>query len=183
VAFEHVEGHQDIKYPGLPLSWPATLNQRCDEIASLHLDSATTSIPTVTFLPASQVSISVGSATITHHIPTQLRTFAGTPGMRAHYCKHHEWEDPATFDLVDWPRFHGATLSNTFLKRLFVTTWINSLLPLQRRQHRFKQSPSAHCPSACGCVDEDGRHFLRCAHPQRLQAWDSFLPTLGTVME
>jgi hypothetical protein len=138
VAYEHVEGHQDIKYPGLPLSWPATLNQRCDEIASLHLDSATSSIPSVTFLPASQVSISVGRTTLTHHIPTQLRTFAGMSGMRAHYCKHHEWDDPAFFDLVDWPRFHGATLSTTFLKRIFVIKWINFLLRFQdNKSHYF----------------------------------------------
>jgi hypothetical protein len=62
--------------------------------------------------------------------------------MRAHYCQHHEWENPAIFDLVDWPRFHGASLSTTFLKRLFVTKLINSLLPFQQQQHLYKQSPS-----------------------------------------
>jgi hypothetical protein len=89
VAFEHVEGHQDTKYPGRPLPRAAQLNQRCDEIATTHLDSATRSIPVVTFLPASKVSVAVRKHTITHHISTQLHTFAGIAGMRAHLHKHH----------------------------------------------------------------------------------------------
>jgi hypothetical protein len=36
VCFEHVEGHQDTKYPDRPLPWEAQLNQRCDEIATDH---------------------------------------------------------------------------------------------------------------------------------------------------
>jgi hypothetical protein len=116
VAFEHVEGHQDTKYPGRPLPRAAQLNQRCDKIATTHLEAATRSIPSVTFLPASKVSVTVRQHTITHHIPTQLRTFAGIAGMRAHFHKHHKWEDPAIFDLIDWPLFHAATLRNTFLK-------------------------------------------------------------------
>jgi hypothetical protein len=102
VVFEHVKGHQqDTKNPDQPLSWEAKLNQRCDEIAMGHLEAATSSIPTVTFLPASRVSISVGTHTITHHIPTQLRTFAGLPGIRAHFTERHQWESPAIFDLIN----------------------------------------------------------------------------------
>jgi hypothetical protein len=164
VDFEHVEGHQDTKYPGQPLPRAAQLNQRCDEIATAHLDAAISPIPSVTFLPASKVSITVPYHTVTHHIPTQLRTFAGIAGMRAHLFKHHHWEDPVTFDLIDWPRFHAATLVTTFLKRIFILKWTNSLLPFQVQQHLFIQSPSALCPSACGC-DEDRQHFPRCQHP------------------
>jgi hypothetical protein len=84
VAFEHVEGHQDTKYSDEPLSWAAQLNQRCDEIATDHMESVTTPIPTVPFLPASRVSVFVGNHTIMHHLPTQFCTFAapwnsGTP--------------------------------------------------------------------------------------------------------
>jgi hypothetical protein len=61
VEFEHVEGRQDTKYPGQPLPRAAQLNQRCDEIATAHLDSAISSIPSVTFLPASKVSVTVPS--------------------------------------------------------------------------------------------------------------------------
>jgi hypothetical protein len=84
VELEHVEGHQDTKYPGRPLPWEAQLNQHCDEIATAHLEAGNAPLPTVPFLPASQVSISVGAPTITHHIPTQLRNFAGLPGLRAY---------------------------------------------------------------------------------------------------
>jgi hypothetical protein len=101
VTLEHVEGHQDTKYPGRPLPWAAELNRRCDDIATAHLESATTTLPTMPSLPASQVSISIGAHTITHHIPTQLRTFAGLPGLRAHFVRHHEWDSPTIFDLID----------------------------------------------------------------------------------
>jgi hypothetical protein len=146
VDFEHVEGHQDTKYPGQPLSWPATLNKRCDEIALTHLNKATSPIPSVTFLPASKVSIPVGHQTLTHHIPTQLRTFAGILGMRAHYCQHHEWENPAIFDLVDWPRFHGASLSTTFLKRLFRHQMDQLATPLLAAATSIQAEPAGTLP-------------------------------------
>jgi hypothetical protein len=87
---EHVEGHQDTKYPDEPLSWAAQLNMLCDaEIATLHLETATMPLPKVTFLPPSHMSLSIGQHTITHHILTQLRTFARLPGLRAHLHQHH----------------------------------------------------------------------------------------------
>jgi hypothetical protein len=130
VVLEHAEGHQDTKYPVEPLSWAAQLNQRCDEIATAHLELAAHWIRRVLFLPESRVSVSVGRHTITHRLPTQLRTFASLPGIRAHLCTHHEWSEPAIFDLVDWPVFHSASLAATFLKRLFGINMINLLLPL-----------------------------------------------------
>jgi hypothetical protein len=168
---EPVEGHQqDTKYPNKPLPWAAKLNMRCDEIATYHLENADALIPTVSFLPASKVSLSIGTHTITHHIPTQLRTFAGVQGLREHYRHHHGWVSHVIFDLIDWPLFHQATLTTTFPRRLFVIKWINSLLPFQRQQFRFNQSPTASCPSACGCIDEDWRHFPLCPHEQRRQS-------------
>jgi hypothetical protein len=139
-------------------------------------------IPTVTFLPASQVSISVGAHTLTHHIPTQLRYFSGLTGLRAHYCKHHAWISTAIFDLIDWPLFHQATLVTAFSHRLFLK-WISDLLPFQKQQFRYKQSPTAHCPSACGCTEEDWRHFSRCPHEQRRSLWKILPSTLAPVME
>jgi hypothetical protein len=38
----HVEGHQDTKYPDRPPTWESDLNQRCDVIATHHLERATT---------------------------------------------------------------------------------------------------------------------------------------------
>jgi hypothetical protein len=156
---------------------------RCDEIVIDHLEAASQPIPNVTFLPASQVSLSVGNYTITHHIPTQLRYFAGPAGLREHYCRHHKWKSPAIFDLIDWPLFHQATLATTFSHRLFIIKWINGLLPFQKQQFRYKQSPPASCPSACGCTEEDWRHFPRCPHEQRKSSWKTLPSTLASVME
>jgi hypothetical protein len=119
----------------------------------------------------------------THHIPTQLRTFAGLPGLRAHFVRHYAWDFPTIFDLIDWPVFHAATLATTFLKRLFIITWINSLLSFQKQQFRYQQSPSSSCPSACGCTEEDWHHFPRCPHLQRKQSLASFIPTISATIE
>jgi hypothetical protein len=140
-------------------------------------------LPTVPFLPASQVSISIGQHTITHHIPTQLRTFAGLPGLRAQFVKHHEWETPGIFDIVNWPMFHATTLATSFLKRLSVIKWINDLLPFLRQQYLYKQSPSASCLPACGCSNEDWAHFPRCQHVQHKQSWMTFVSSLCDIME
>jgi hypothetical protein len=105
VKLEHVKSHQDTKYPGQPLPWEAQLNKKCDEITTARMEAALEPCPTVPFLPASQVFISIRRHTITYHIPTQLRTFAGLPGLRAHFVKYHEWETPVIFDIVDWPMF------------------------------------------------------------------------------
>jgi hypothetical protein len=93
------------------------------------------------------------------HTTSQLRTFVGLPGLRAYMVQHHEWETPTIFDLVDWPVFHAATLATSFLKRLFVIKWIHSFLPFQRQQYRYKQRPSASCPSTYGCTEEDWKHL------------------------
>jgi hypothetical protein len=183
VQFEHVEGHQDTKYPEKPLPWEAQLNQRCDEITTDHLELPSTTLPTVDFLPASKVSIAVGKQTLTLHIPAQLQTFVGLPGIRAHFMERHNWDSSAIFDLIDWPLFHAATLLTTFLKQLFVIKWVNSLLPFQRQQRQYNQSPSAHCPLNCACVDEDWVHFSRCEHPQRRQSWTVFVLVVSAVME
>jgi hypothetical protein len=87
---------------------------------------------TVPFLPASTVSVYVSANTITHHLPTQFRTFPGLAGIWQHLCDHHEWEETTIFDLVDWPVFHSALLATTFLKRRFGIKMIHFLLPLQK---------------------------------------------------
>jgi hypothetical protein len=90
----------------------------------------------VPFLPASKVGLMVQGTTLTHHLPTQLRTFAGLPEYQEYLCRHHGWE-PEVFDLIDWPLFHSSTLTLSFLKRLFVIKWINDLLPFQEQKHKF----------------------------------------------
>jgi hypothetical protein len=85
----------------------------------------------VTFLPASHVNLSIGQLEhiITHHIPTQLGTFSGLPGLHAHLQQDHLWDSHLTFHLIDWPIFHQATLTTIVIRWLFTIKWINSLLP------------------------------------------------------
>ena len=181
-VLHHVEGHQDSKYPNRPLSWEARLNQRCDEIATDYLNQASHVLYTTSFFPSSKVSLKVSSKTITHHIPSQLRTEAGYQAQRVYLCKHHDWE-PEAFDLVDWPQWHQAVRRIPFLQRLFVIKWINDLLPFQQQQYKFHQSPSASCPSSCGCHSEDWTHFLRCTHPHRRDSWREFVQTLNMSLD
>jgi hypothetical protein len=169
VALEHVCGHQDEHDDGEPLSWEAQLNQQCDALATDHLSLATDIFPLVPILPASKVGLMVQGTTLTHHLPTQLRTFAGLPEYREYLCRHHGWEH-GVFDLIDWPLFHSSTLTLSFLKPLFVIKWINDLLPFQEQQHKFHQSPFPQCPSSCG-EHENWVHFLRCPHPAWLIVW------------
>jgi hypothetical protein len=104
--------------------------------------------------------------------------------LRAHLVKYHEWETPVIFSIVDWPMFQAATLATSFVKRLLVIKWINDLLPFQQQQYLYKQSPSASCPSACGCSDEDWTHFPRCQHVQQgKQSWTAFVSSLRDIME
>jgi hypothetical protein len=64
VALEFVRGYQeDMDNGGEPLSWEAQLNQRCDELATYHLESAMKILPLVPFLPASNVSLTVNGTT------------------------------------------------------------------------------------------------------------------------
>jgi hypothetical protein len=178
----HVEGHQDTKYPDRTPTWDSCLNQHCDEITTTHLELATDILLRMSFFPASKVILTVQHTSITHHIPSQLRSFAGLRDYRCYRTKHHQWESH-TFDMVDWPRLHSSSRSISFLKRLFVIKWINDLLPFQQQQFLYKQSSSASCPSSCGCPQEDWSHFLRCPHIHRRQAWTEFRPTLSTLFK
>ena len=181
-VLHHVEGHQDSKYPMRPLSWEAQLNQRCDAIATDYLNQSSQVLYTTSFFPASKVSLQVSQTTLTHHIPSQLRMAMGYQAQRAYLCQHHDWE-PEAFDLIDWHHWHTAVRHIPFLQRLFVVKWINDLLPFQKQQYKFRQSPSASCPSSCGCHSEDWAHFLRCTHPHRIDAWREFVQTLNQTLD
>jgi hypothetical protein len=109
VTLKHVKGHQDENDDGEPLSWEAQLNQRYDELARTHLDSARDTPPLVPFLPDSKGGLVVNETSITHHYSSQLRTLAGLPAYKAYLRDHHVWA-PTVFKLVDWPAFHSCTL-------------------------------------------------------------------------
>jgi hypothetical protein len=176
------EGHQDTKYPDQPLPWDAQLNQRCDEIATDHLEAATEILRTTSYFPASKVSLTVQHTTITHHIPSQLRYISGLPAHRAYICRHHGLTLDE-YDTIGWERLHASTRQLSFLLRLFVIKWLNDLLPFQCQQHRYNQSPSPSCPSSCGCRNEDWTHFLRCSHLYRRQSWADYRKALSPIFE
>jgi hypothetical protein len=74
-------------------------------------------------------------------------------------CRIHAWSI-AQFHSVDWTLFHSITnVKSSFPNRLFTIRWVN--------QFRFRLSPSAACPSDCGCLAETESHLLRCSHPDR----------------
>jgi hypothetical protein len=181
-VLKHVKSHQDTKYPERELNWPAVLNQHCDTLASLSLHTATTALPTVPFLPASKLSLTVGAHSITHHLASQLRYAGNLPSHRNYLFLHHQWA-PAIFGLIACPLFHKATLITSFLKRLFLIKWANDLLPFQFQQYRFHFSPTANCSSACGCPSEDWEHFTLCPHPSRIALWKELPPTLAPTFE
>jgi hypothetical protein len=82
-------------------------------------------------------------------------------------CRIHNWST-AQFHSIDWSSFHAITnVKSSFPNRLFTIRWVNHILPLHHRQFRFRLSPSANCPSDCGCVAETESHLLRCPHPDR----------------
>jgi hypothetical protein len=181
IILEHVESHQDTKYPNRPPTWEAILNNRCDAIASDKLAAATDVLRQVPFLPASKISLDIGGVTITHHLPSQLRRCSNSPALRAYLCRHHHWDGPE-FDTVNWEALQSAALSQSFLKRLFLVKWTNDLLPFQVQQHKFGFSPVPSCPSHCGEA-EDWTHFLLCSHPERRQFWIEFSASVMAVLE
>jgi hypothetical protein len=182
LVLQHVESHQDTRYPNRPPTWAVILNQRCDSLASKHLDSATEILlQSVPFLPASKISLDVDGVTITHHLPSQLRRCSNSPSLRDYLCRHHQWDGPE-FDLVRWESLQSAALSRSFLKRLFLVKWTNDLLSFQVQQYKSGYSPVPSCPSHCG-EDEDWFHFIRCAHPERRQLWQEFHQTTMTLLE
>ena len=165
VSFSHVKGHQDGSIDPTDLPWQAQLNIRCDTIATETLASVDHD-PTVPFLPASELSLTIESTTLTHHIPSQIRRLHASTKQRPYLTKHHEWSSPALFDQVHWDIIRPALLSFSFAKKKRLTEWINKILPLQVQKFRFLQSSSCRCPSQCGS-DETYHHFLRCPHPAR----------------
>jgi hypothetical protein len=165
VTFSHVKGHQDDSSDPTELPWQAQLNIRCDSIATDTLATVEHD-SLVPFLPASELSLTIASTTITHHVPSQIRRLYASTKQRAYLTKHHQWSSCTLFDQVHWDIVRPALLSFSFAKKKRLTEWINQLLPLQVQQFRFLKSSSCRCPSQCGS-DETYHHFLRCPHPAR----------------
>jgi hypothetical protein len=99
-TLRRVKGHQDDTVPTTELPWPAQLNIHCDALASAELKSISYHSPTVPFLPASLVSLTVQGKTLTHHIPSQIPQLHSVLTQRPYLEKHRNWET-GIFDTVD----------------------------------------------------------------------------------
>jgi hypothetical protein len=177
---QHVKGHQDDSLPPGDLPWPAQLNVRCDELATDELERVEHPTPLVPFFPASLVSLTVQGRTLTHHIPSQLRQLHSALAQRPYLTKHHHWAT-GIFDTVDWDLLWSCLTASSTTLRFFFVKWINHLLPLQAKQHKFKQSPSPACPSRCGASVENESHFLRCSHLDRLAIFTTLQTQLAEL--
>ena len=113
VSFSHVKGHQDDSIDPTELPWHAQLNIRCDAIATATLTTVEHD-PTVPFLPASEVSLSIADTTLTHHVPSQIRRLHASQQQRIYLCKHHSWVLPSLFDTVHWDVVRPALLAFSF---------------------------------------------------------------------
>jgi hypothetical protein len=172
---EHIYSHQEPPQQGAPIPWKTQINERCDAIATDHLEDQSTPILDVPFLPASIAQLNVHRRTITSRLPTQLRQICGSTmqysnrkSQRQHLQRLHGW-NTRLFKTIDWEAFDSITnRKSSFPSRLFKIRWTNKkVLPLHAQQHRMQLTPTANCPSDCGCHHEDDSHLLQCPHPDR----------------
>jgi hypothetical protein len=185
---EHIHSHQAPPQPGEPIPWKTQINERCDAIATDHLERQTAPIINVPFLPASIVQLNIRRRTITSRLPTQIRQLCGShfsysnrKSQRQYLQRLHAWS-PHIFQTIDWTAFDNITnKKSSFPSRLFKIRWMNHILPLQARQHRMQLSPNAHCTSDCGCQHEDDSHLLRCSHPARQALYPKLVTDLHKI--
>jgi hypothetical protein len=109
VSFSHFKGHQDDSTDPTKLLWQAQLNIRCDVIATETLATANHD-PKVPFVPASELSLTIASTTITHHVPSQIRRLYASIKQCAYITKHHAWISPTLFDHIHWDVVRPALL-------------------------------------------------------------------------
>jgi hypothetical protein len=183
LSYTHVNGHQDDDTDdadaATPLSREAVLKIECDHLATTFLKTAVTSA-TVTYLPASQVQVTVAGTAITRKLPRMIREIFGRHSQLASFQRHYTWT-PTQFHGIDWPKFRSSSSQFSLPKRLFIIKWLNDILPFQARMHKYDQSSLAGCPDICGCESEDQAHLLHCPHPSRLALFESMAKVLETV--
>ena len=77
---------------------------------------------------------------------------------------HHEWKDE--FDTMDWEIVHTSYKKMLFHKTLFVTKWVNKLLPLNQQIYKWNIFPTPLCPSWCQ-QKEDKQQLFTYNHQAR----------------
>ena len=90
-TLHHVLGHQDDLPNSNKQTWQATLNIRCDDLATETLKKVK-EITTVLFLPASKIMLQIRETSITHHYAAQIRSMYSVPFQRMYLNYHHCWE-------------------------------------------------------------------------------------------
>jgi hypothetical protein len=168
--YNHVKGHQDMTPTHLSLTAPLTrqaeLNIECDHLATTALKLACPS-PTVTFLLAGKVTVTIEGTTINRKFPRAIRNLIGRRLQLSSFSSRHYSWSADQFNQIDRPQYRSASAKLSLKKRLFTIKWLNDLLPFQTRMHKYGQSSLAGCPEECGCDSEDQQHLLHCSADHR----------------
>lgn len=161
------------------LSWRSQLNVRCDQIASAILKTVEHQ-PTVTMFPASRVLLDINGSTITHHHSSQIRRAYSRRQSKEYLTRHYGWGKQ--FDKINWEMIHATYMQLPFHKRLFITKWVNRLLPFNQRRYKRELFPTPYCPSWCQCIENED-HFLSCTHQSRQDHKAAFKSIISKEME
>ena len=132
-TYVHVTNHPDPMIPIKQLPWKLQLNVRCNAMASKTLQKLTIE-PNVTMFPTSRVMLEIKGRSITHHQSSQIRREYSQSKSRSYLTYHHQWTDE--FDTIDWELVHAKYIKMIFHKKLFVTKWVNKLLPLNQQRYQ-----------------------------------------------
>ena len=161
--YMHVKSHPDETIPVKELPWNSQLNVKCDEKASEKLKNLEVK-PRVTTLPASKIMLSINNTTITHHQASQIRRAYSKASSKEYLSHHHQWKNQ--FETIDWETVHATYKKMPFHMKLFVTKWVNKILPLNQRRFKWNLFPTPMCPSWCQQLENE-QHLLTCNHQAR----------------
>ena len=176
----HAKSHPNESIPVKQLPWNSQLNVQCDDIVSTKLKNIKVK-PMVTMLPASRIMLKINGTSITHHQASQIRRAYSTPILSREYLTYHnKWEND--FDTIDWETVHATYKKMPFHKTLFVTKWVNKLLPLNQQRYKWNIFPTPLCPSWCQQIEEE-QHLLNYNHQARQDYTTAFQKTITSVIK
>ena len=113
--WEHVHSHADRIKPKRKLTWKELLNQRANDLATLHLkDHPSPSL--VIPLPATKIQLNFRQITITHHFASQMHFLATEIDHWKYMKRNHKFKD-IDISKIDWPIFHSILKHLQFNKR------------------------------------------------------------------
>jgi hypothetical protein len=95
--------------------------------------------------PASRISLNVAGTTINRKLARSIRDLVSRTKQLASFSRRYGWT-ASQFDSLDWPLFRSSVSSFGLSKRFCMLKWLNDLLPVQARMHRYGQATLAGCP-------------------------------------